>query len=258
MPRPIYPRGKSPRYPLDGWVGPRANLDDVEKRKFLILPGLELRTLGRPARSQSLYRLRYPGSLLPQASHSKLFFPSFSGPTHETRGTEHATMFREVSTPGITSNEVPPSIFMCCHVLECDYRRGLDGWVYLLTTHTHDSAPQAITAPPLISTIHKSPQHPLSIFRPAVSSPAVPWQRLLIVEIVHLHALKSSLHRLPCRTDFVATIVLLTTPRHGPHRNTLFLTLLPLLGVDSLLRERFTELLPRNGPGIPAHLPFVA
>jgi hypothetical protein len=28
----------------------------------LTLPGLELRPLGRPARSQSLYRLRYPGS----------------------------------------------------------------------------------------------------------------------------------------------------------------------------------------------------
>jgi hypothetical protein len=42
-------------------VGPRAGLDDVEKRKFLTLPGLELRPLGCPARSQSLYRLRYPG-----------------------------------------------------------------------------------------------------------------------------------------------------------------------------------------------------
>jgi hypothetical protein len=30
----------------------------------LILPGLELRPLGRPGRSQSLYRLRYPGSFL--------------------------------------------------------------------------------------------------------------------------------------------------------------------------------------------------
>jgi hypothetical protein len=40
-------------------VGPRAGLDDVEKRNFLTLPGLELRPLGRPARSQSLYRLRY-------------------------------------------------------------------------------------------------------------------------------------------------------------------------------------------------------
>jgi hypothetical protein len=44
------------------WVGPRTGLEDVEKRKFLILPRLELRNLGRPAHSQSLYRLRYPGS----------------------------------------------------------------------------------------------------------------------------------------------------------------------------------------------------
>jgi hypothetical protein len=45
-----------------GWVDPRAGVGDVEKRKFLTLPGLELRPLGRPARSQSLYRLRYPVS----------------------------------------------------------------------------------------------------------------------------------------------------------------------------------------------------
>jgi hypothetical protein len=38
-------------------VDPRTGLDDVEKRKFLTPPGLELRRLGRPARSQSLYRL---------------------------------------------------------------------------------------------------------------------------------------------------------------------------------------------------------
>jgi hypothetical protein len=36
-----------------GWVGPRTGLDNVEKRKFLTLPGLELRPLG-------LYRLRCP------------------------------------------------------------------------------------------------------------------------------------------------------------------------------------------------------
>jgi hypothetical protein len=34
-------------------------LDDVEKRKFLTLAGLELRPLRHPACSQSLYRLRY-------------------------------------------------------------------------------------------------------------------------------------------------------------------------------------------------------
>jgi hypothetical protein len=36
-------------------MGPRTGLDDVERRKFLTLPGLELRTLGRPDGSQSLY-----------------------------------------------------------------------------------------------------------------------------------------------------------------------------------------------------------
>jgi hypothetical protein len=44
-------------------VGPTAGLDDVEERKFLTLPGLEFRPLGGSVRSQSLYRLRYPGSL---------------------------------------------------------------------------------------------------------------------------------------------------------------------------------------------------
>jgi hypothetical protein len=36
---------------IGGWVDPRASLDDVEKRKFLNLPGLGIRSLGRPARS---------------------------------------------------------------------------------------------------------------------------------------------------------------------------------------------------------------
>jgi hypothetical protein len=62
-PRSLYPLGKgSGTHLIGGWLYPRAGLDDVEKRKFLTLPGLELRLLGRSARSQSLYRLRYPGS----------------------------------------------------------------------------------------------------------------------------------------------------------------------------------------------------
>jgi hypothetical protein len=36
---------------IGGWVDLRAGLDDFEKRKFLTLPGLELRPLYRPARS---------------------------------------------------------------------------------------------------------------------------------------------------------------------------------------------------------------
>jgi hypothetical protein len=48
---------------IRGWVRPRAGLGDMERLKFLTLPGLELRPLGRPARSQSLHRLRYHDSL---------------------------------------------------------------------------------------------------------------------------------------------------------------------------------------------------
>jgi hypothetical protein len=48
---------------IGGWVDPRAGLDDMEKWKFFTLPGLGTpASPGRPARSQSLYRLSYPGS----------------------------------------------------------------------------------------------------------------------------------------------------------------------------------------------------
>jgi hypothetical protein len=47
---------------IGGWVEPRAVLEDLERRKFLTLLGLELRPISRPARSQSQYRLRYTGS----------------------------------------------------------------------------------------------------------------------------------------------------------------------------------------------------
>jgi hypothetical protein len=59
-PLSLYPRGKSPvtRW-IGGWADHLAALDDMEKRKFLTIPVLELRPHGRPACSQSLYRLRY-------------------------------------------------------------------------------------------------------------------------------------------------------------------------------------------------------
>jgi hypothetical protein len=39
-----------------------ASLDDLERRKFLTLRGLEIRLLCRPARCQSLYRVSYPST----------------------------------------------------------------------------------------------------------------------------------------------------------------------------------------------------
>jgi hypothetical protein len=47
-----------------GWVGPRAGLDTENRGKILSpLPGIEPRSPGRPAHSQLLYWLSYPGSL---------------------------------------------------------------------------------------------------------------------------------------------------------------------------------------------------
>jgi hypothetical protein len=64
-PRPLYPLERAPgTHWMGSWIYPRAGLDNVEKRQFLTLSGLELRPLGRPARSQSLYRLRYSGCTL--------------------------------------------------------------------------------------------------------------------------------------------------------------------------------------------------
>jgi hypothetical protein len=58
MPRPLYLRERAPgtRW-IGGWVDPRAGRDDLENRKFLNLQGLELRPLGRPARSQPDYAI---------------------------------------------------------------------------------------------------------------------------------------------------------------------------------------------------------
>jgi hypothetical protein len=55
------PGGKPP-YPLDRrLVGPQSHSGRHGEEKFLDPTGTELRPSDRPARSQSLYRLRYPG-----------------------------------------------------------------------------------------------------------------------------------------------------------------------------------------------------
>jgi hypothetical protein len=64
-PRPLYSgEGGLGTHWKGDWVSPRTDRHSVENSKLLTLPGLELRPLGRPARSQSLYRLPYPGSYL--------------------------------------------------------------------------------------------------------------------------------------------------------------------------------------------------
>jgi hypothetical protein len=71
------PPGKEPppgtRW-IGGWVGLGAGMDDEKKKNLLTVPGLELRPLGRPAPTQSLYRLRYPGSLKSRSKQVKTGF----------------------------------------------------------------------------------------------------------------------------------------------------------------------------------------
>jgi hypothetical protein len=81
-------------------VGTRGGLDAVEKRKFLTLPGLELRPLDRPARSQSLYRLRCPGSnklRVPNLISKKLLEPNYISSIHYT--STEMTHFCSSSSP---------------------------------------------------------------------------------------------------------------------------------------------------------------
>jgi hypothetical protein len=49
-PRSLYSGKKSPgTHWIGGWVDPKADMDDMGKRKFCTLSGLELRPLSRPA-----------------------------------------------------------------------------------------------------------------------------------------------------------------------------------------------------------------
>jgi hypothetical protein len=90
----------------------------------------------------------------------------------------------------------------------------------------------------------------LAFFQPAVSSPAVPWQRLLRVEILQLHALRSSLHRPSYRTHLNSQLTYHTE-----------ITPFPLLESHCCIikkpissnRNVFTEPLPRNGRCLQSH-----
>ena len=55
---PLYPWERPSTHCLGGWVGPRAGLEGCGKSG----PPTKIRSLARPACSESLYRLSYPGS----------------------------------------------------------------------------------------------------------------------------------------------------------------------------------------------------
>jgi hypothetical protein len=61
--RPLYPWGKSPRYPFDSRLGGSQGWSGRRGEEKILDPTVS-RPLSRPARSQSLYRLRCFGFLL--------------------------------------------------------------------------------------------------------------------------------------------------------------------------------------------------
>ena len=63
-PAALYPRERTGTHYTGGWVGPRAGLDRCEKSR-----PTGIRSPDRPARSQSLYRLRYRAHTTMQAGY---------------------------------------------------------------------------------------------------------------------------------------------------------------------------------------------
>jgi hypothetical protein len=98
-----------------GWVDLRAGLDDVEKRKFLTLP-----RLGRPARSQSLYRLGYRGSHQ-FSQHSLFVCPS----AHPVQSRQPISLSVAQSVGQLTVHQVLPVLSSHCCLSAC-YRAAGD------------------------------------------------------------------------------------------------------------------------------------
>jgi hypothetical protein len=138
------------------------------------------------------------------------------------------------------------------------YERGfglVNGFIDHLYSRLGNTSNYSATANLHNSHITIAPAKP---FQPAVSSSAIPWQRLLTVEILQLHALRSYLHSLPCRTAKQLTLSLAYNILDGPRRNTPFRTITLRLRSYSLQREGvyravaqklslFTELCLSNG-----------
>jgi hypothetical protein len=79
----------------------RAGLDDLEKRKFSILPGLELRPLSRPARSQSLYRLRPVTGIALQFTSQLNYFNWCVTPSFLATANRDTVLIRRAAMSGV-------------------------------------------------------------------------------------------------------------------------------------------------------------
>jgi hypothetical protein len=154
----------------------------------------------------------------------------------------------------------------------CHYRRGFDWWMDLLTTYTHNSELQVITAPWLIYTPYKSLAHA----KCSQSSLVVSWQRILTQQshcnysthkifLSLPHSCSSFLHRRTSNSqlnliaissqppwqnsaELAAPILFFIPTLHGPNRKYRFQQKL------SCYKGVFTDPLLRNGLHKPAVL----
>jgi hypothetical protein len=72
IPAALYPRGKNPPVPIGreaGWASEPVWTQTLKEKSSLPLPGIEPWSPGRPARSQTLYCLSYPGSFIIDTVH---------------------------------------------------------------------------------------------------------------------------------------------------------------------------------------------
>jgi hypothetical protein len=108
------------------------------------------------------------------------------------------------------------------HIVTCrgDYWRGLDWWMDLLTTYTHDWELQAITESPLISTVHKSPQHykPFPAYYVITSRSLATASDSGDCSASCAQALSSQPPVQNCLSNDNSLCPLLIISRHGPHR----------------------------------------
>jgi hypothetical protein len=115
----------------------------------------------------------------------------------------------------------------------------------LLTTYIHHSELQAIAVPPLISTIHKSPQHPLSLCPACCVFTSRSLETGSNSRNSSTSRLKSFLHSLPSTTQLNQLCPLFITSLHGSHKTPFFCC----CGRVRCRGNMFTILLPRNGRG---------
>jgi hypothetical protein len=134
------------------------------------------------------------------------------------------------------------------HVYECGYRRGFDLWTDLLSTYTHESELETITALSLTSTVHKSLH--------AKSSPACSNSRSLATASKSgdspasraqvLFSQPSAQNSAELSVNSLLQTVLLITFWHRSHRkHSVFIVVVQLLQPPSN-GNTFTEPLSRN------------